>query len=41
VAARIAEINAAGHDAWCIFDNTAGGEAVPNALDLRRAPAKM
>jgi uncharacterized protein YecE (DUF72 family) len=41
VAARIAEINAAGHDAWCIFDNTAGGEAVPNALDLGRAPAKM
>ncbi len=24
----------AGHDAWCIFDNTAEGHATPNALSL-------
>jgi uncharacterized protein YecE (DUF72 family) len=23
-----------GTDCWCIFDNTAGGGAVPNALEL-------
>ena len=28
---------AAGRTAWCIFDNTAAGEAVPNALDVLRA----
>jgi uncharacterized protein YecE (DUF72 family) len=36
VAQRTAGLNAAGNDVWCIFDNTAGGEAVPNALDLQR-----
>jgi uncharacterized protein YecE (DUF72 family) len=46
VAGQIAGVNAEGNDAWCIFDNTAGGEAVPNALDLQHAlrdtlPAKM
>lgn len=25
-----------GRDAWCIFDNTASGAALPNALDLQR-----
>lgn len=25
----------AGADRWCIFDNTAAGQAVPNALELR------
>jgi len=28
---------AAGRQVWCIFDNTAAGEAVPNALDVLRA----
>jgi uncharacterized protein YecE (DUF72 family) len=28
---------AAGHRVWCIFDNTAAGEAVPNALDVLQA----
>jgi|GEM_PF-5133049 len=23
-------------DAWCILDNTAAGEAIPNALSLKR-----
>jgi uncharacterized protein YecE (DUF72 family) len=27
---------AAGRRVWCIFDNTAAGEAVPNALDVLR-----
>jgi uncharacterized protein YecE (DUF72 family) len=27
----------AGRSAWCVFDNTAAGEAVPNALDVLRA----
>lgn len=30
-----------GHDAWCIFDNTASGAAVPNALALTRLVATM
>ena len=28
---------ASGRQVWCIFDNTAAGEAVPNALDVLRA----
>lgn len=28
----------AGRDVWCIFDNTASGASVPNALMLRDAP---
>ncbi len=36
VAARLREALAQGRDAWCIFDNTARGEAVPNALSLAR-----
>lgn len=28
---------AAGRQVWCIFDNTAAGEAVPNALDVLTA----
>lgn len=31
---RLARSAAAGRHAWCIFDNTASGAAVPNALDL-------
>jgi uncharacterized protein YecE (DUF72 family) len=27
---------ASGHSSWCIFDNTAGQAAVPNALTLVR-----
>ncbi|MFM0466692.1 DUF72 domain-containing protein [Paraburkholderia strydomiana] len=34
VAARIVEARDSGADVWCIFDNTAHGEAVPNALML-------
>lgn len=26
----------AGHDAWCIFDNTAEGHAIPNAVTLKQ-----
>lgn len=36
VAARIDRILARGDDVWCIFDNTAAGAAVPNALDVLR-----
>ena len=28
---------AQGRKVWCVFDNTAAGEAVPNALDVWRA----
>ena len=34
---RIAEMNAAGADCWCIFDNTAAFAAVPNALEVLKA----
>lgn len=34
VAARIIEARNANSEVWCIFDNTARGEAVPNALTL-------
>lgn len=34
VAARLRQAHAQGRDAWCIFDNTARGEAIPNALSL-------
>lgn len=37
VARDIAVHNAAGRTVWCIFDNTASGAAVPNALDLLHA----
>jgi uncharacterized protein YecE (DUF72 family) len=33
-ALRIRRAREQGRDAWCIFDNTARGEAVPNALSL-------
>jgi uncharacterized protein YecE (DUF72 family) len=36
VALRIAEARRAGRQVWCIFDNTARGEAIPNALALMR-----
>lgn len=40
VEARLARCAERGADAWCIFDNTASGAAVPNALDvLRGVPA--
>jgi uncharacterized protein YecE (DUF72 family) len=36
--ARDLEVHrAAGRRVWCIFDNTAAGEAAPNALDVLRA----
>lgn len=34
VAARLAALREAGRDAWCVFDNTAEGAALPNALSL-------
>ena len=34
VAGRLARAVDAGADAWCIFDNTAAGAAVPNALEV-------
>jgi uncharacterized protein YecE (DUF72 family) len=34
VAARIIEARAAGREVWCMFDNTAAGAAIPNALRL-------
>lgn len=34
---ELLDYRAAGRQAWCIFDNTAAGEAVPNALDVLRA----
>ncbi|MBI0328100.1 DUF72 domain-containing protein [Burkholderia plantarii] len=34
LAARLIEACGAGSEAWCIFDNTARGEAIPNALTL-------
>lgn len=36
VAARMREARDAGRAVWCIFDNTARGAAVPNALALMR-----
>ena len=29
-----------GTDIWCIFDNTASGAALGNALDFAKAPAR-
>ncbi|MFC4931326.1 DUF72 domain-containing protein [Massilia sp. GCM10023247] len=34
---ELEEHRAAGRKVWCIFDNTAAGEAVPNALEVLRA----
>lgn len=39
--ADIAVHRAAGRQVWCIFDNTAAGESVPNALDVLRACTGM
>ncbi|GAB3409897.1 DUF72 domain-containing protein [Massilia agilis] len=39
LAADMAEHVAAGRTVWCIFDNTASGAAVPNALTLLHAQA--
>lgn len=36
LAREIAAHRVAGRTVWCIFDNTASGAAVPNALDLQR-----
>lgn len=35
-AEKIVAAARAGRQAWCVFDNTAGGEAVPNALALKQ-----
>lgn len=37
LARDLAVHSAAGRTVWCIFDNTAAGEAVPNALEVLRA----
>ena len=34
LAERVAETTRGAAEVWCIFDNTAGGAALPNALDL-------
>jgi uncharacterized protein YecE (DUF72 family) len=34
LASNLARRHGAGHAAWCIFDNTASGAALPNALSL-------
>ncbi|MCM2492829.1 DUF72 domain-containing protein [Burkholderia glumae] len=34
LAAQLTEAGRTGAEAWCIFDNTARGEAIPNALTL-------
>jgi uncharacterized protein YecE (DUF72 family) len=39
LAQKLAETREAGHAAWCIFDNTAAGHAIPNALSLMTADA--
>lgn len=36
LATRLLQADAQGADCWCIFDNTASGAAVGNALDLQR-----
>lgn len=36
IALRMRQAREEGKVAWCIFDNTARGEAIPNALTLRR-----
>lgn len=41
VAARIVEARNANAEVWCIFDNTARGEAVPNALTLMEKVAGL
>ena len=40
VARRLETEHAAGAATWCIFDNTAAGRAIPNALELSRRIAK-
>jgi uncharacterized protein YecE (DUF72 family) len=34
IARRLALERARGADSWCVFDNTAAGRAMPNALAL-------
>ncbi|WP_370459834.1 DUF72 domain-containing protein [Pusillimonas sp. ANT_WB101] len=36
VALKITDAHRAGSEVWCIFDNTARGEAIPNALSLMK-----
>ncbi len=38
LAARMAAYRHDGHDAWCMFDNTAGGAAAANALEMLSDP---
>lgn len=42
IATKLRSARDEGRDAWCVFDNTAAGEAVPNALSLmeRIAPRR-
>ena len=41
LAAQVAEHEQAGRRVWCIFDNTAEGAAIPNALSLLRRDAQL
>ncbi|MDB5337052.1 MAG: hypothetical protein JWN70_2671, partial [Planctomycetaceae bacterium] len=37
LAKNLRSAQASGHECWCIFDNTAAGAAIENALTLRQA----
>jgi uncharacterized protein YecE (DUF72 family) len=41
VAARLGRAREAGAQCWCVFDNTAGGEAIANALTLAEAVGRV
>lgn len=41
LAARLRQAEQEAEEVWCIFDNTAGGQAVANALELRRKVATV
>jgi uncharacterized protein YecE (DUF72 family) len=41
LAARMKQAEAQAEEVWCIFDNTAGGMAVANALELTRKVATV
>ena len=40
VLARVIEAQSTNTEVWCMFDNTAAGEAIPNALALMKSLRK-
>ena len=40
LALRLSDACAAGSEVWCIFDNTAAGAAIPNALEISRVVSR-